>query len=683
MVVSPSADSVTIGGSVTLTAVPMDNGGEELTDRTVFWASENAEVAVVSEDGAVTGIEPGTVRIAASVEGVPGFSTITVLPKVAASITLSSNSLALRVGQESQLTATVRDSAGGVLGGADITWTSSNGDAASVSSAGLVHGAAPGSATITATSGTVSANATVTVTPVPANAVIVSPGEATRFVGETVQLTAQVTDADGSPLGGRPITWKTSAAATATVSQSGLVTAKAPGSATITATSEGKSGKSTITVKRLPVSSVDMDPGDLKLETGETARIEATPRSAAGDALQGRSIQWSSSATGVATVNQSGLVTARSPGSALIRARSEGVTGTTLVTVSTVPVASVEVTPATATVFVGKALQLDATTLDAEGNTLAGRDVDWSSDNDDIASVSSNGKVLALAAGAATITATSEGKKGTAKITVVVAVNAVTVEPDSTSVVIGNTVTLVATVRDADGNAIDGRDVAWSSRNTSVATVNGSGVVTGVAAGTATIDAESEGKTGSAKVVVTPVPAAAVEVTPNPSSVQEGKTVQLGAIPTDAGGDVLFDRAFTWSSSDGAVATVSESGLVTGVGVGTATITAATFGASGTSTLTVTSAQEGNIIITPAELTLSVTQSADLKGSVIGSDGQPVEDHSLSWSSNAPLVAAVNGNGHVTAIFPGEATITASKNAGSGNEKKATVTVTVVLPGTP
>src|SRR5207245_8778689 len=99
-------------------------------------------------------------------------------------------------------------------------------------------------------------------------------------------------------------------------------------------------------------------------------------------------------------------------------ATGEGKSGTASVTVAGAPVATVTVTPATASVQAGQTVQLTATLKDANGNILTGRVVTWSSSNNTAASVNSNGLVAANAAGSATITATSEGKTGTSAITV-------------------------------------------------------------------------------------------------------------------------------------------------------------------------------------------------------------------------------------------------------------------------
>ena len=138
----------------------------------------------------------------------------------------------------------------------------------------------------------------------------------------------------------------------------------------------------------------------------------------AGSALAGRTVQWATSNSAAATVASRGLVTATGAGSTSITATSEGVSGAADITVTLVPVASVEVTPATATLAAPSNLQLTATVRDADGNALAGRQINWTSSNTLVADVSSTGVVTGLSAGSATVTASSEGQSGSAVITV-------------------------------------------------------------------------------------------------------------------------------------------------------------------------------------------------------------------------------------------------------------------------
>ena len=171
------------------------------------------------------------------------------------------------------------------------------------------------------------------------------------------------------------------------------------------------------------------------------------------------------------------------------------------------PVASVTVSPSASTLTVGQGTQLTATLRDASGNVLTGRSVAWQSSNGSAAGVSSSGYVTAMSAGTATIVATSEGRSGTASITVQSApapapVATVTVTPSTSTIQPGQTVQLTATARDASGNALSGRVITWQTSNPSAATVSSSGLVTGQAPGSAMISATSEGRSGTSAITV-------------------------------------------------------------------------------------------------------------------------------------------------------------------------------------
>src|SRR5206468_435945 len=131
----------------------------------------------------------------------------------------------------------------------------------------------------------------------------------------------------------------------------------------------------------------------------------------------------------------------------------------------------------------------------------------------------------------------------------------------------------------------------------------------GMAAGSATITATSEGQSGSAALTVTTVPVASVAVSPATASRQVGQSVKLAATPQDAGGTALTGRVVTWGSSNPAVATVNGSGLVTGMAAGPATITATSEGKSGTAAITVTAAATNPGAVTDLAVT-GVTDSS-------------------------------------------------------------------------
>jgi trimeric autotransporter adhesin len=674
--VSPPSAGVRVTATTQLAATTKDSIGGLLTGRVVTWGSSDPTVATVSSTGLVTGVAVGTATITATSEGKSGTSAITVTKIPVGSVTVAPPDKALLVTQTFGLAATVRDTVGTVVTDRVVTWGSSNTAVATVSSAGVVTAVAPGTATITATSETKSGTSTITVSPVPVSTVVVSPASAGVRITGTAQLTAVTKDSAGGVLTGRVVTWGSSDQTIATVNANGLVTGVALGSATITASSEGKSGTSTIAVTKIPVGSVTVAPPSKALLVTQTAALVATVADSVGTVVTDRVVTWGSNNTLVATVSSTGLVTAVAPGTATITATSETKSGTSTITVSLVPVSTVAVTPPSAGIRVTATTQLAATTKDSIGGVLTGRVVTWGSSDPTVATVSSTGLVTGAAAGTATITATSEGKSGTSTITVTkIPVGSVTVAPPTKAMLVTQSFALAATVADTAGNVVTDRLVTWGSNNTAVATVSAAGVVTAVAPGTATITATSETKSGTSTVTVSLVPVSTVAVTPASGGVRITGTTQLTAVTKDSAGGVLTGRAVTWGSSDQTIATVNASGLVTGVALGSATITATSEGKSGTSTITVTKIPVGTVTVAPPSKALLVTLTVSLAATVKDSVGTIVTDRVVTWGSNNTLVATVSATGLVTAVAPGTATITATSETKSGT---STITVSLV-----
>ena len=159
------------------------------------------------------------------------------------------------------------------------------------------------------------------------------------------------------------------------------------------------------------------------------------------------------------------------------------------------PVASVEVISASDTLVVGQTAQFTAVPRDGAGQPLGDRPVTWQTSAPDIATVSGDGLVAAVTPGEAVISATAEDRTGTLEITVrTVPVASVTVDPGVAALVIGGTIRLTATARDANGQPLADRPIAWATSNASVLSVDADGDVTANAAGLATITASSEGR---------------------------------------------------------------------------------------------------------------------------------------------------------------------------------------------
>ena len=205
-----------------------------------------------------------------------------------------------------------------------------------------------------------------------------------------------------------------------------------------------------------------------------------------------------------------------------------------------------------------------------------------------MAIVDGAGLVTALAAGEAEGTATSSGVAGAAALAVAArAPTTLAVTPDTIAfTAVGQTTRLAAEVRDQIGRPMEDVTVSWSSADTLVATVDSVGLVTAAGGGAATITATAGAASGAAIVTVMQS-AASVTVSPPADTIALGDTLRLAAQAFDENGHRVQDAEFAWASSDDAVVRVDESGLVTGVGEGMATVTVRAGAASGTSEITV------------------------------------------------------------------------------------------------
>ncbi|MEN9509963.1 MAG: hypothetical protein RLZZ621_2526, partial [Gemmatimonadota bacterium] len=246
--VAPSSASIYVGSTTTLSASARDASGATLTGRAVTWSSSATSIATVSTTGVVTGVAAGTATITATVEGKTATATITVALVPVASVTVSPTSPGVFIGATLQMTASARDSAGNALTGRAVAWQSSAATIASISAAGVVTGVAAGSATITATVEGKTASTTVTVTQAPVATITLSPSAVSVWVDSTSQLTATLKDANGTTLTNRTVTWSSSNTTVAQVNSDGKVGGITPGTATITATAEGKSATVAVTV---------------------------------------------------------------------------------------------------------------------------------------------------------------------------------------------------------------------------------------------------------------------------------------------------------------------------------------------------------------------------------------------------------------------------------------------------
>jgi uncharacterized protein YjdB len=442
----------------------------------------------------------------------PGVKTVVVSP----------SEFTLQVDQQQQLVVAVLDSKDQPMANKTPGFTTSNAAIATVTTTGNVIAVSPGNAEITASVDGKAGKANVTVILRAPTRVDIDPPAPTAIQpGGSLELRATPRGPNGEALAGRTATWRSLNPAVVTVQPTAAgaltarVTAVSLGSAAIEVDVGTTKAQVTVTVSsgiQTPASVSITPPGPRILRVTNTLQLAATPRDANGNVITGRPVVWNSNNPSVATVSESGLVTAVDRGNATISADVDGRAGNFQLTVTLVPVTSAEISPDAFSMFVGQGQhQYSVTLRDSAGNALSptSRTIVWSSTNLPIATVSGAGVVTVSGSqvGTARIAVAVEQAVDTAVLNVVKE-NIVTVQinPLNPAVRVGNTFPLsFVAIDSANTTALPTRTTAtWTSADESIATVNGLGIVTGIKQGTVQIRATVEGVTGTTTLTVNP-----------------------------------------------------------------------------------------------------------------------------------------------------------------------------------
>lgn len=518
----------------------------------------------------------------------------------------------------------------------------------------------------------------------PVSTVTVRPESTAVVLGGTATLTATARDAGGTTLSNTTFFWSSSDTGVASVDQNGHVSARTVGTTQIAASASGVSGVATIAVVQSPVTSVVVAPSRATLRVGTTLQLSDTVQNASGALLPSQSATWTSDNESVATVDAAGLVVARASGTAHITATVDSIGGTSTITVTPVPTASIVVTPPAPALYVGQTTQLTATPEDSAGDPLGGRSITWTSLTPSVAKVSTSGLVTGVSTGSAIVEATSGGVTGTDTVTVTSEpFSSVVLSPATSSLFLGQTEQITAVVTNATGQPVAGAVVTYASTNTAVATVSpSSGKVTAVGVGVTTITGTSEGKTGEAAVAVSQVPVGSVTLAPKDTTVAAGARVQMRAVVIDSLGHTIASPTLSWSSTP--TGRVSSSGVVEPQAVDTGsaiTVTATSGTKSGTALVNVSVPPPpaiASVTVQPNDTTISATQTAQMRVTVTNTAGQTVSSP-VAWSSRP--AGRVSASGLVTPQA-GDTGTAISIIATSGGVS-GTATVNVATPPAP
>jgi trimeric autotransporter adhesin len=327
-----SVQMVALRDTARLSPVMRDGFGNPLGGASVGWQSLTPTVATVNASGRVEAVGNGRALIVATVGAVADTAVVRVQQRVER-VVLDVRQVRINaIGFTRRLQAEARDRNGHRVPSAALTWSSAD-PAATVDAAGTVTARTAGTARVVAVSSGRADTATVQVQQVVAS-VRTAPTTDTMTAGQTRQFTASPVDSAGAPVPNLSVVWSSSNAGVASVDGQGRVRGLVPGTAEIRATVSGRAGSSPVVVRAVPAARVTLEPERRNLAVGRMHSFTATVYDAAGRVLTGRTLTWSSSDPGVATVDANGRVTAVAPGNAEVTVMVEGERATARVSVS-------------------------------------------------------------------------------------------------------------------------------------------------------------------------------------------------------------------------------------------------------------------------------------------------------------------------------------------------------------
>lgn len=559
------------GSSKTLT---VEGTPEAAFDKdAVKWTSSNKNVATV-EKGEVKAVGVGTATITASLGGKSDTVKVTV-DNPLTGITLDQTTLALEKNQSATLK--VKYTPEDTTDSKTVKWESSDSTVAKVDQNGKVTALKDGTATIKATVGKFTAECVVTVKRVPLTgisldktALELSKGQSSEAL-KVIYNPADTTD-------DKTVTWSSADEKIATV-KNGVVTAKATGTTTITATVGTHKAECTVNVNA-KLTGIKVTPEKVTVEKGQTANLSVAYLPA--DTTDEKAVTWKSENEDVATVDENGVVTAVAGGTTKIVATAKANDKITAVCEVKVPIhtESIELNK-TEIIGLRKGDTEKLTVSFVPANTEDSKDVKWTSSDSTVASVDKNGVVKGLKEGEATITVTTADGKHTASC--VVKVKEVSIDLDKVELAQDTPNTLlkgqqhkIKVVFNQDEEPTETATYEYKSLDESIASVDANGVVTALKAGQVMLEITVKASSGSMTIMhymeVKEIPLESIEIKGDVTSLEEGKTTKLNVVfnPTNT----TDDKTVVWSSSDTKVATVDANGVVKAVKAGNVKITA-------------------------------------------------------------------------------------------------------------
>ena len=494
-----------------------------------------------------------------------------------------------------------------------------------------------------------------------------TPNPVDLLTNETRQLTITAGKIDGSTQDvTNSATYATDNPQVATVTPSGLVMAQAEGTANITVTYGDKTTNVAVNVTTpVVIESITVFPDSISMGAGETTQLAVTAhRSDGGTQAVTSQASYASTNETVATVSSTGLVEGIAKGLATITVEHENKTAAVQVNVIEPILAHIIASPGSVTIPAGNSQQLAVTAYLSDGSAQnVTSQAQFVSGNEAVATVSGAGLLTAQNQGATTVNVQYQGKTDTVQVIVTEpATDSIAVSPSSVTMPAGISRQISVTAYRSDGSTRDVTAQASYSSSASYASVNSSGLVTGITAGSATITVQYGGHTANVPIVVTAPATESITAEPSTIILEKGETQKLTvtAHRSDGSTQVVTSSA-NYASNNSSKVVVSSTGRVSAIAEGAAaTITVTYQGKTAHVSVTVNTppATVVGVTVKPSQLTMLINSSRQIQVLEMYSNGSAVDvTGQAQYSSNSPNVATVTEAGLVTGVSQGNTNI--------------------------
>lgn len=505
--------------------------------------------------------------------------------------------------------------------------------------------------------------------------VTISPPGATVFVSGTLELRASVALETGQSMPGTGVQWSSSNDAVLSVTQNGIVTGIAPGSAVVRAVVQGGSSSSSIRVEAAPIARLSMSGPSLAMRVGDVLRPDVVAMDVNGVARSDEMLTWISRSPAIADLDGPGVVRALAPGMAILDVSAGNVRRSIEVIVSRRPIAQLRIAATARALSLGDAVPLTVHAFDDLGAPVDATPARWTSNAPSVVHVDSSGCVLAIGPGVARITvAVDEATDSIEMQSLEPAIGSMQLALSDPDLEVGDETTYTLRVKDERGASRSTAGVRVVSADPRIVRVDdATQCAVGVSVGETILRAAADGTDATAEtpVRVRDVMVASLDVFPEALDIEVGAVAALNVRGVDRRGRQVLTTSPRWESDGTDCAVVEGQGIVRGLAPGSCRIRASVANLDGTTAemivaVRVRRSSIARLAISAERSMLEVGEAMTLRATTFDAMDAEVSDATPLWRSMQPDVVRVDGQGQVVALAPGRATVLVELDGKSG-----------------